>query len=172
MLWWWYRDGEGDEVGGHTFKSLKKTVFLAQSTCENRFWSSTLHINSKRSTSTWLYVCFCSRANSCVCHSRSSIDCTNSRIIGETLYRESEIGGRRSKRRRTIIISINFSSTVRAPHSSSPAPYTLSLNLTLFLSLALSQSQLTSVARWAHRLCSMDVCQNRSFNCENKRERE
>lgn len=68
-----------------TFRSLKKTVFRAQSTCENRFWSSTLHISSNTSTSHWLYDWLCSSENSCCCHSRSSTDWTNSRIIGDTL---------------------------------------------------------------------------------------
>lgn len=66
-----------------TFKSLKNTEFRAQSTCENRFWSSTLHMSSKRSTSHWLYVWFCNRPNSELCHSRSSSPCTKSRIIGD-----------------------------------------------------------------------------------------
>lgn len=68
-----------------TLRSLKNSVFLAQSTCENRFWSNTLHINSKRSTSHWLYDWLWSSEKSCVCHSRSSTDWTNSRIIGDTL---------------------------------------------------------------------------------------
>lgn len=68
-----------------TLRSLKKTVFRAQSTCENKFWSNTLHINSKRSTSHWLYDWLWSSENSCDCHSRSSTDWTNSRIIGDTL---------------------------------------------------------------------------------------
>lgn len=59
-------------------------MFLAQSTWENKFWSSTLHINSKRSTSHWLYVWLCKSPNSAFCHSRSSTVCTNSLIIGET----------------------------------------------------------------------------------------
>lgn len=75
-----------------TFKSLKNIVFLAQSTCENKFWSNTLHINSKRSTSHWLYVWLCSSENSEDCHSRSSTVCTNSRIIGETLFGAREKG--------------------------------------------------------------------------------
>lgn len=68
-----------------TLRSLKNTVLRAQSTCENRFWSNTLHINSKRSTSHWLYDWLWSNENSCDCHSRSSTDWTNSRIIGDTL---------------------------------------------------------------------------------------
>lgn len=70
-----------------TFKSLKKIVFLAQSTCVNKFWSKTLHINSNRSTSHWLYVWLCKSENKDCCHSRSSTVCTNSRIIGDTLIK-------------------------------------------------------------------------------------
>lgn len=68
-----------------TLRSLKNTVFRAQSTCENRFWSNTLHISSNRSTSHWLYDWLCSNWYNCDCHSLSSTDCTNSRIIGDTL---------------------------------------------------------------------------------------
>lgn len=71
-----------------TFRSLKNTVFRAQSTCENRFWSNTLHINSKRSTSHWLYDWLWSSEKSEDVHSRSSTDCTNSLIIGDTLRAE------------------------------------------------------------------------------------
>lgn len=71
-----------------TFKSLKKIVLRAQSTCENRFWSKTLHMSSNRSTSHWLYVWLWSNENNDDCHSRSSTDATNERIIGETLRDE------------------------------------------------------------------------------------
>lgn len=65
-----------------TLRSLKNTEFLAQSTWENKFWSSTLHINSNKSTSHWLYVWFCNNPKSDACHSRSSTVCTKSLIIG------------------------------------------------------------------------------------------
>lgn len=68
-----------------TFRSLKNTEFLAQSTWENKFWSNTLHINSNISTSHWLYDWFCNNENNEFCHSRSSIPWTNSRMAGDTL---------------------------------------------------------------------------------------
>lgn len=66
-------------------RSLKKMEFLAQSTCENKFWSNTLHISSNKSTSHWLYVWLCRSPYKEFCHSRSSIACTKSLIRGETL---------------------------------------------------------------------------------------
>lgn len=69
----------------NTLRSLKKTEFLAQSTCENRFWSSTLHMSSNKSTSHWLYVWFWRRPNSEACHSRSSTVDRKSRIMGLVL---------------------------------------------------------------------------------------
>ena len=73
-------------------RSLKKTELRAQSTCENRFWSNTLHISSNKSTSHWLYVWFCSSSYRDFCHSRSSTDCTKSRNIGENLTAAAVVG--------------------------------------------------------------------------------
>lgn len=56
-----------------TLSSLKYIVERAQSTWANNAWSMTLHINSKRSTSHWLYVCDCNNWNNCDCHSLSSV---------------------------------------------------------------------------------------------------
>lgn len=68
----------------NTLRSLKNIEFRAQSTCENRFWSNTLHISSNKSTSHWLYVWLCNKLYKLFCHSRSSIACTKSLINGDT----------------------------------------------------------------------------------------
>ena len=87
-----YLDWHRNYSKSPTLRSLKKTELRAQSTCENRFWSSTLHISSNKSTSHWLYVWFCSSSYRDFCHSRSSTDCTKSRNIGENLTAVAVVG--------------------------------------------------------------------------------
>lgn len=66
-----------------TLSSLKKMELRAQSTWAKRLWSITLHINSKTSTSHWLWVWALRRVNNWFCHSLSSgAVCCRSRRIG------------------------------------------------------------------------------------------